>query len=204
MKIYQLTIALLFTCLCTSAQEFVPGKVFTKKGEILQGFILDTGAKKMSETCQFKEKLNSEGTMTYQASEIQGYEVKNKIYKSKLFAKESGKQTNAFVLQLVAGKVSLYKYNGFLLAEKDNQIILLSRKDSLVTVATPETRKYIFTASGTRVVTERQHFRPVFIYQLDNLFVECANRHAFITRKTDYSLESITDVVSEYNQCIGN
>src|SRR6218665_2244039 len=182
MKIYQFTIVLLFTCLCVSAQEFLPGKIITKKGEILSGFIQDTGEKKVPETCQFKEKRDSEGIMTYQASEIQGYEVKDKVYKSKVFEKENGKQTNAFVLQLVVGKVSLFKYNGFLLAEKDNQLTLLSRRDSIVTVAVPPTNRNFAIGNNQKAVTitERRHFRPIFIYQLDNLFVECANRHSFI------------------------
>ena len=203
MKIYQFTIVLLFTCLSVSAQNFLPGKVIINSEDIRQGFVQDIGIKKMSETCNFKETLDSKDILTFWAADIEGYEVNDKVFRSKTFAKASGKQINSFVLQLVGGKVSLYKYNGLLLAEKNDQITLLSRKDSIVTIATPSTSKYIFTSSGTRIVSERQHIRPVYIYQLNNLFVECANRHAFVNITTEYSLESMADVVIEYNKCVG-
>ncbi len=203
MKTFQLTVVLLLVSFFTYSQEFSPGKVVRSKGDTLYGFIQDTGIIRMMEECHFKENKNSKDMLSYKPFEIQSYEVNDKVYTSKIFTNENGKQTNAFVLKLIGGRVSMYQYKELFLVEKNNQLQVLSRKDTLIYLGISPTGSNLLNPKDkSAYVKERHYTRHIFLYQLDSIFVDCLSRHSFLNAKMRFTVESFSSAVTEYNKCV--
>jgi hypothetical protein len=101
--------------LSASAQDYRPGFVIKSNGDSIPGFVEYKSTEAVYYACFFKPNLQSAETR-YSTKEIIAYGfINDKRYEAEMLADEV---TTAFLECLVAGPISLYRYNSVFYAKK--------------------------------------------------------------------------------------
>ena len=202
-----IAVSISFCCLNSliAQQNYLDGKIITKQGDSIFGFIDYQQWDRSPSTIKFL-KGNSDDPVKYGPELLHSFQVANDLYESRqITVSESPRKTGnityeteykpvnktVFLLVLVSGNASLYQYVDEM--GTDHYYIETQKQPLLELIYF----KYLVEENGIRGIKENTKFKGQIIAYLNN----CRELHGQI-EKANYNSSSLSKIVVEYNKCV--
>ena len=183
-----LTFAFCFTTLCFSQGDFRKGYIVNSTGDTIFGFVQYKDGHLANRKCAFSE--NGKETMAiFEPKDIKAYGFANgKAFETRKVKIEDEIMMAVFLEVKIRGLVSLYKYEKYLLVQRN--------ADSLQRLSNDKTEQIM--PGKTTMKYSNQH-----IAILNTLLFDCPELRER-TQKVQLVERHITELIEDYNKCMGD
>jgi hypothetical protein len=159
--------------------DYRPGFIVTLQNDTIYGEIGYKSNSNLYQSC----RVRNDGTFTdFSPDQLIGFGFKNDKYFT------SGIVAGAYVEELVRGALTLYKHQDtYFLENNAGDIYKLEEKDSVMLV------------DDRNIIYRSQRWRGIVSYSVSDCFI-----NSDLVQQLDFNERKLTEIVSEYNKCIGS